>query len=43
MVRPSNLNPIENLWSIIKHQVYGDGRQYSSKNYSWIAIKGAVA
>ena len=26
----SDLNPIENLWSLIKWKVYGNGKQYSS-------------
>ena len=35
MIWPSNspdLNPIENLWSIVNRRVYADGRQYSSKD-----------
>jgi hypothetical protein len=46
MVWPPNspdLNPIENLWSIIKRQVYADGKQYSSKNDLWMAIKESAA
>ena len=27
----SDLNPIENLWSIIKRKVYKNGHQFSSK------------
>ena len=46
MVWPPNspdLNPIENLWSIIKRQVYVDGKQYSSKMDLWMAIKESAA
>ena len=34
-----NLNPIENLWSILKREVYAGGKQYSSKEDLWNAIK----
>ena len=27
-----DLNPIENVWSIVKQRVYADGKQYSSKD-----------
>ena len=46
MVWPPNspdLNPIENLWSIIKRQVYANGKQYSSKDDLWMAIKESAA
>jgi hypothetical protein len=46
MVWPPNspdLNPIENLWSIIKRHVYGNGRQYSSKDDLWMVIKESAA
>ena len=46
MVCPPNfpdLNPIENLWSIIKHHVYTNGKPYSSKGNLWIAIKECTA
>ena len=42
MVWPPNspdLNPIENLWSIIKRIVYSDGKQFSSKAELWEAIQ----
>ncbi|CAB3995023.1 Hypothetical predicted protein [Paramuricea clavata] len=45
MVCPPNspdLNPIENLWSIIKCHVYLNGKQYSSKDM-WMAIKESAA
>ena len=45
MVWPPNspdLNPIENLWSIIKRKVYSDGKQFSSKTELWEAIQVAV-
>lgn len=38
----SDLNPIENLWSIIKCKVYSDGKQFPSKKESWKAIQVAV-
>ena len=46
MVWPPNspdLNPIENLWSIIKRHVYTNGKQYSSKGDLWMAIKESAA
>jgi transposase len=46
MVWPPNspdLNPIENMWSIVKRIVYADGRQYSSKDDLWKAIKRSTA
>ena len=42
MVWPPNsadLNPIENLWSIMKRRIYQEGKQYSSKETLWQAIK----
>ena len=37
-----DLNPIENLWAIIKRSVYSNGKQYSSKNDLWAAIQNAA-
>ena len=37
-----DLNPIENVWSIIKQDVYKEGRQYSSKDQLWRAIQTAT-
>ena len=37
-----DLNPIENLWSIIKQDIYADGRQFTSKVYLWKAISAAA-
>ena len=34
-----DLNPIENLWSILKREVYAGGKHYSSKEDLWHAIK----
>ena len=34
-----DLNCIENLWSIIKAEVYPGGLQYTSKDSFWEAIK----
>ena len=45
MIWPPNspdLNPIENLWSIVKQRVYAVGKQYSSKDAMWEAIKQAA-
>ena len=45
MVWPTNsadLNPIENLWSILKREVYKDGRQFTSKESLWEAIQEAA-
>ncbi|CAJ0957317.1 unnamed protein product [Ranitomeya imitator] len=33
-----DLNPIENLWSIIKHKIYEGGRQFTPKQQLWEAI-----
>ena len=38
----TDLNPIENFWAIIKRDIYGDGRQFSSKEALWQAINTAV-
>ena len=38
-----DLNPIENLWSLIKYEIYRDGQQFSSKDDLWEAIKLAAA
>lgn len=37
-----DLNPIENFWSIIKRDIYSDGRQFSSKETLWQAIDTAA-
>ena len=33
-----DINPIENLWSILKRRIYENGRQFSSKNELWSSI-----
>lgn len=33
-----DLNPIENLWSILKQKINGPGRQFTSKQQLWEAI-----
>ena len=37
-----DLNPIENLWSILKQNIYSEGRQYNSKDDLWNAILTAA-
>ena len=37
-----DLNPIENLWSILKQKIYANGKQYSSKDSLWDAIVTAA-
>ena len=37
-----DLNLIDNMWSIIKHKVYANGKQFSSKNELWNAIQSAA-
>ena len=42
MVWPPNspdINPIENLWAIMKQRVYVDGKQFSTLHELWKAIK----
>ena len=42
MTWPANspdLNPIENLWSIIKQRLYANGRQFMSKIELWDAFQ----
>ena len=45
MIWPPNspdLNPIEIVWSIVERRVYADGKQYSSNDALWEAIKQAA-
>ena len=35
------LNPIENLWAIVKKKIYVGGRQYENKVDFWDAIQAA--
>ncbi|KAJ1132592.1 hypothetical protein NDU88_010899 [Pleurodeles waltl] len=37
-----DLNPIENLWSIIKCEIYKEGKQYTSLNTVWEAVVAAA-
>ena len=37
-----DLNPIENLWSLLKREIYIDGRQFNSKQDLWKAVKDAA-
>ena len=36
-----DLNPIENLWSILKREVYKDGQQFNSKQDLWVEFQVA--
>ena len=36
------LNPIQNVWSIVKQRVYADRKKYSSKDALWEAKKQAT-
>ena len=38
----ADLNPIENLWSILKRKLYSGGQQYRSKNALWKGIRDAA-
>ena len=37
-----DLNPIENLWSILKRKLYNGGQQYRSKDDLWKGIRDAA-
>uniref|UniRef100_A0A3P8VSW3 Tc1-like transposase DDE domain-containing protein n=1 Tax=Cynoglossus semilaevis TaxID=244447 RepID=A0A3P8VSW3_CYNSE len=37
-----DLNPIENLWSLIKCEIYKEGKQYTSLNSVWEAVVAAA-
>ena len=42
MVLPScypDLNAIENLWAILKRDMYKDGKQFTAKEELWISIQ----
>lgn len=36
-------NPIENLWAILKHKIYSEGKQHTSLNSIWEAVVAASA
>jgi transposase len=38
-----DLNPIENLWSIVKKKIYVGGKQYDNKEDLWDAIHTACS
>lgn len=38
-----DLNPIENLWALVKRELYQGGKQYSSKAELWKAIQNKTA
>ena len=33
-----DINPIENVWSILKRKIYEGGRQFTSKQQLWEAV-----
>lgn len=37
-----DLNPIENLWSLLKRRIYGEGKQYTSLTSVWEAVVAAA-
>ena len=37
-----DLNPIENLWALLKRKIYAEGKQYSSLNSVWEAVVAAA-
>ena len=37
-----DLNPIENMWALVKRELYSGGKQYSNKSDLWEAIKKAT-
>lgn len=37
-----DLNPIENLWSLLKRTIYGEGKQYTSLTSVWEAVVAAA-
>jgi len=39
--RPADINPIENLWGIVTHEVYGGTKTYTSDESLQTAIKAA--
>ena len=37
-----DLHPIENLWSLLKQEIYSEGKQYTSLNSVWEAVVAAA-
>ena len=37
-----DLNPVENLWALLKREIYSEGRQYTSLNSVWKALVTAT-
>ena len=37
-----DLNPIENLWALLKREIYGEGKQYTSLHSVWEAVVAAA-
>lgn len=38
-----DLNPIENLWALLKREIYSQGKQYTSLNSLWASLLAASA
>ena len=43
LVCSPGLNPIENLWSMLKRRLYQSGRQFSSKDQLWDELQSCAA
>ena len=37
-----DLNPIANLWALLKREIYHEGKQYTSLNIVWEAVVAAA-
>ena len=37
-----DLNPIENLWALLKRAIYSEGKRYTSLNSVWEAVVAAA-
>ena len=37
-----DLNPVENLWALLKREIYSEGKQYTSLNSVWEAVVAAA-
>ena len=37
-----DLDPVENLWALLKREIYSEGKQYTSLNSVWEAVVAAA-